>query len=208
MHTLITWTDRSSPHATTRRLESRKNPILTLVQHPSTSFERVFLMYTPAVYAGTTQLSGELRALGVHVRLVRCDVQDATSYAPWFTVMTECMRGMDTSETMGLISAGPPTARAAWLALHATGEFQGTLVQVREGRIHSVSLGKTHVRPTSNAFSTLREAVAETERQMIIRQLQETNYNLLQTAKRLEIDRNTLKRKMRLLGIVRDAQSS
>lgn len=201
MHTLITWTDRPSPVPFSGRVSNRKNPILSLVRHPSSAFERVFLLYTPSVLAGTKQLATVLKSENLDVRLVQCSVGDTGAYTPWFQAMSEMMKSVDTEESVGLISAGPPSARAAWLALHAVHEFKGRLVQIRDGRIHTVDLGREVYEGPSVKHTVLRDGVRATERRMIVRALQETGHNLLQTARRLEIDRNTLKRKMRQLGI-------
>jgi len=208
MHTLITWTDRPTAVSTKIRVGARKNPILSLVRHPSSSFERVLLMYTSSVSSGTKQLAVELRDLELQVRLVLCPVEDTGAYTPWFHVMSDLMGSMDTRDTFGLISAGPPAARAAWLALHALGMFRGSLVQIREGRIHPVDLALGDVAGGDTNFVRLRDGVKDIERRMILQSLQQTGNNLLQTSKQLEIDRNTLKRKMGQLGIDRPKENS
>lgn len=208
MNTLITWTDRPSPVPSLGRVSHRKNPILSLVRHPSTSFERVFLLYTPSVLAGTKQLAAVLKSENVDVRLVLCSVEDTGAYSPWFQAMSEMMKSVATEKTVGLISAGPPSARAAWLALHAVHEFKGRLVQIRDGRIYPVDLGREAFEGSPVEQTALRDGVRATERRMIVRALQETGHNLLQTSRRLEIDRNTLKRKMQQLGIARTARLS
>ena len=116
--------------------------------------------------------------------------------------MWRILKTLSDDQVDGLISAGSPKARAAWLALAASGLFGGRLIQVQGDTIHSVELPGIRPQDASTvAVKTLREAVEETERQAIQAALVHTGRNLSQTARVLEIDRNTLKRKMRQMGL-------
>ena len=56
--------------------------------------------------------------------------------------------------------------------------------------------------PGAAPRQTLAEAVAETERRCILAVLEETGHNLSETARRLDIDRGTLKGRLRRMGLL------
>jgi len=52
-------------------------------------------------------------------------------------------------------------------------------------------------------MTPLRQIVAETERALILRALRKCKYNVCHAARELDVHRNTLSRKMQVLGIRR-----
>ena len=201
MKTLVTWTDRG-PRAvrTTNRSRSR-GPVKTAVLRSSVPYERVILLSTDEVRLGARELMDELGEFNVNVQLHRISDQAANSYEGLYQAMLDCIRSLGDVQMDGLISAGSPKARAVWLALAASGGFQGELIQVQGESIHRIVLPAIECPVTMSQVETLREAVGETENRVIRAALKQTGYNLSQTAHKLDIDRNTLKRKMRQMGI-------
>jgi hypothetical protein len=156
------------------------------------------LLSTEAVLTGAKELALALRALGIKVRLQTLEV--GPTYDVLYETMSAVLAGVSEGEVEGLISAGSPKARAVWLALLASGAFSGPLFQVVGETVRRICLPAPPT-PFKGAVGPLSEAVAATEADWITAALLQTGHNLSQTARLLQIDRNTLKRKMRQLGL-------
>ena len=201
MKTLVTWTDRG-PRAVRSVNRSRaRGPVKTAILRTEIPYEHVLLLSTDEVLLGARELMNELKDLGVTVRLHRVDERATQSYEGLYEAMWTAISALGNVDVDGLISAGSPKARAAWLALAASGLFEGSLIQVQGESLHRIALPNLVSVPKPTAFGTLREAVSATEARMIRATLEHTGNNLSRTARVLDIDRNTLKRKMRQMGI-------
>lgn len=209
MKTLVTWTDRAAPSTSYRDRNRSVGPVKMLLQDPKTAFEGVLLLSTPEVILGARELGAELKQLGFAVQLHILELSKESPYEDWYVSVGRVLLDQGMSECDGLISAGSPQARAVWLALLASGRFRGQLYQVKQGQVRvvrlpsppEVSAPDPQIQLTEFGSLTLREAVFATEKQVILATLAETENNVLQTARRLGIDRNTLKRKLKQMGV-------
>ena len=202
MKTLVTWTDRGPRSSIQSKRPRATGPVKSTLMVSRGRYQRVVLLATPEVEFGARQLAKECTDLGVRVELVLLETND--TYERLFTHVQQQLAQIGLCDV--LISAGSPKARAVWLALEAMGRIEGRLLQIQGSTMRTIRLGSDKtaasppvVKPTEHR--SLRETVEATELRIIQATLMNTAGNLLRTAKILGIDRNTLKRKMRQMGL-------
>jgi DNA-binding NtrC family response regulator len=191
---------------------------MRLLERSERSYERALLLALPSDLGHAESLSREVKELVPEVELRVIALEDPSNYPALFERITrlarEVQRSLERWSVDVLLSAGSPEAQTVWVLLVQAGVLPARLLQVttrepaiREVRFDIAAVSEKPPPETDVVQTKLPEVIRHVEAEAIKRAMEQYG-SIVGTSRALGIQRNTLKKKLRALGLYRSNEKS
>lgn len=135
MRTLLTWSDRGvsgpRPTHTVPRSRDDRGPVVRLVAHQGSQYDRARILCTPDGRNGAEQLADALRDAIPAVAVDELAVRDPSDHRQLFEALGPMIADLDHARPCDvLLSAGTPQMQTLWVILVAAGLLPARMLQV------------------------------------------------------------------------------